>query len=82
MVLNQTIINFSLKKTELLNQTELLIMNQTEPFQFGFKTVSYGSVFLIRFSLTVQFDFFVFLPIPNSDITYWTVGKNIESNNK
>jgi hypothetical protein len=42
-------------------------MNQTELFEFGFKTVGYGSVFFgsVRFSLTVRFSFLVFLPIPN-----------------
>jgi hypothetical protein len=33
-------------------------MNWTELFQFGFKTVGYGSIFLVRFGL-------VFLPTPS-----------------
>jgi hypothetical protein len=69
MILNQTITNFSLK-TKPLNSTELLIMNRTELFQFGFKTVGYGSVYffvLIQFSLTVRFDFLVFLSTPKND---------------
>jgi hypothetical protein len=37
---------FSLKKANhILIRTELLIMSRTELFQFGLKTVGYGSVF-------------------------------------
>jgi hypothetical protein len=61
IVLNQTITNFSLKKTKLLNWTELLITNRIELFQFGFKIIGYSSVFFgsVRFNLPVRFGFFV-----------------------
>jgi hypothetical protein len=77
MVINQTIItNFSLKKTEL-NRTKLIIINQTELLQFGFKTVSSGSIFFVRFNLAVRFGFF---PPPTSSVL--TTEKILEQNRK
>jgi hypothetical protein len=66
----------SFKRTKLLkwfdfmvlhqNRTKLIIMNQTKLFQFGFKTVSYGSVWFFGIfahpSWRLFLDHFVFLP--------------------
>jgi hypothetical protein len=52
-------------------------MNQTELFQFDFKTVGYGSIIfgLVRFSLAVWFEFLVFfcqaLCVTNKSAKAW-----------